>query len=362
MMISGLTLGTYFGWRFLKSVAGIFLLCAGILFIVDAIELVRRFGESSDVSLLRLMTIALMRLPSLSEQLLPFAVLFGSIVSLLAMSRKLELVIARSVGVSVWQFLMPALITTLILGALAVTVYNPLAASLKERSETMLSKLDSGANLETVSSQWMRQDGPDGPSVVRASGALEQGRILNDVTFFLYDRNDMLQERVDAETAELRPGRWDLMNAIVTRQDGEPRSFARYSVSTYLNEIQVRENFAVADAVPFWDLPDYIDLADKAGLAAQRYKLQYQALLARPLLLCAMVLIAATVSLRVFRYGGIGRLVVGGIFAGFVLYVITEIAEDLGGAGLIPTVLAAWGPAAFATLLGLTALLYLEDG
>ena len=46
---------------------------------------------------------------------------------------------------------------------------------------------------------------------------------------------------------------------------------------------------------------------------AAGYRLQYQSLLSRPFLLTAMVLLAASVSLRFFRFGGVQKMVLGGI-------------------------------------------------
>ena len=49
------------------------------------------------------------------------------------LSRSSELVIVRASGVSVWQFLQPALLVGLLIGIFAITVYNPLAAEAKLR-------------------------------------------------------------------------------------------------------------------------------------------------------------------------------------------------------------------------------------
>jgi len=75
-----------------------------------------------------------------------------------------------------------------------------------------------------------------------------------------------------------------------------------------------------------------------------------------------MVLIAAAFSLRFFRFGGIARMVGGGISAGFVLYLLTKMVADLGGSGLLSTPVAAWSPAVVGSLLGALALLHQEDG
>jgi lipopolysaccharide export system permease protein len=75
-----------------------------------------------------------------------------------------------------------------------------------------------------------------------------------------------------------------------------------------------------------------------------------------------MVTIAATVSLRLTRYGGTWRLVLTGAVIGFLLYVMTAIVGDLGGHGIINPILAAWLPPIVGLTFGATALLYQEDG
>ena len=75
-----------------------------------------------------------------------------------------------------------------------------------------------------------------------------------------------------------------------------------------------------------------------------------------------MVLLAAAFSLRFFRFGGIAKMVGGGVAAGFVLYVATKFVGDLGGAGLLSAPVAAWAPAVVASMLGTLALLHQEDG
>jgi lipopolysaccharide export system permease protein len=93
-----------------------------------------------------------------------------------------------------------------------------------------------------------------------------------------------------------------------------------------------------------------------------RYELQFQSLLARPILFLAMVLIAANVSLRFSRSRSLGPMIITGVGVGFMLYVLMKIASDLGSGGIVPPLLAAWLPAIIAVLVGATVLLHLEDG
>jgi lipopolysaccharide export system permease protein len=84
--------------------------------------------------------------------------------------------------------------------------------------------------------------------------------------------------------------------------------------------------------------------------------------LARPFFLVAMVLLAAAVSLRFFRFGGVQKMVLGGMLAGFLLYVMAKVTDDLSKAELMHPAAAAWFPVLVGGVAGLVILLYQEDG
>jgi len=109
-------------------------------------------------------------------------------------------------------------------------------------------------------------------------------------------------------------------------------------------------------------LPAFIDLLEQSGFSAQRHRLYFNVLLARPFLLCAMVLVAATFSLRMQRRGGATTMIVGGVISGFILYFLSDIVVALGLSARLPVMLAAWTPTALSTIFGTSMLLHLEDG
>jgi lipopolysaccharide export system permease protein len=81
-----------------------------------------------------------------------------------------------------------------------------------------------------------------------------------------------------------------------------------------------------------------------------------------PLYLVAMVLLAAAVSLRLFRSGGVQRMVLSGVAAGFLLYILSKVTGDLSKASLMPPIVAALLPPFLGGVTGFVALLYQEDG
>src|ERR1700748_82158 len=81
--------------------------------------------------------ISLLRVPQLTERIMPFSVLVGAMSCYLALSRRLELVVARSAGISAWQFVAPAVIAAFLFGAFATAIFNPVASILHERSKRL---------------------------------------------------------------------------------------------------------------------------------------------------------------------------------------------------------------------------------
>lgn len=359
------TLDIYFAKRFASWIVGLFVGCTLLILLVDMIEVLKRAGEREEFVLAGAILLSLFRVPSLSEQVLPFAALFGSIISFLAFSKRLELVVARSAGVSVWQFLTPALVVAVVIGIVSTLVYNPLAGALKTWSDelaiTYLGDQRQGL-MQTRERIWMRQDSPDGEAIISAGAAVDDGLTLKDVTIITFGEDGRYNERIEARQARLGDRQWLVRDAVVYIADQPPQRHARYVVSTYLGPDEVRENFADPEALSIWRLPGFIEVARRAGLPTHRYRLQFQSLVARPLLLASMVLIAAVVSLGFARFGGLAPMIFGGVVSGFMLYVATEVTSDLGSAGTISPVVAAWSPGVIATLMGTTLLLHREDG
>jgi lipopolysaccharide export system permease protein len=291
--------------------------------------------------------------------------LIGAMSCYLNLSRRLELVVARAAGMSAWQFISPALVVAFLLGIFATTVYNPISALLQEQSKRYEAELF-GQNPSSArgggGTFWVSQRSSDGQAIISAKSSRDQGVALNGVSVFTFDNAGHFKLRIEAVAAALEPGAWRLLDARIYELGAMPVDQAEYRLKSSLTPEQVRESFATPETVPFWELPMYINIAEHAGLVAAGYRLQFQKLLARPFLLAAMVFLAAAVSLRFFRFGGVQKMVLSGVAAGFLLYVLSKVTEDLSKAELMHPVAAAWLPVLVGGLTGFIALLYQEDG
>jgi lipopolysaccharide export system permease protein len=356
------TLGRYFGLRFLGAAAGVFAAIFALIVLVDYVEMARRAADVPSASMLMVARISFYRVPQVAERVMPFAILIAAMACYLNLSRRLELVVARSAGLSAWQFTAPAVAVAFILGIAATTIYNPVSSALREQSKRLEAELFGDRKTDRPEGFWVRQRSVDGQAIINAASSRAQGALLDGITVFAFDTAGQFEQRIEAKTAELEPGNWRLTDARVYSVGAPAYEQNTYLLATNLTREQVRESFATPETLSFWQLPKYIETAGQAGLMASGYRLQYQLLLARPFLLAAMVLLAASVSLRFFRFGGVTRMVLGGITAGFLLYVISKVTEDVSKAELMHPVPAAWFPVLVGGLTGIVVLLYQEDG
>ncbi len=362
--MGSLTLSRYFAFRFFVAVAGVFVGVFVLVAFVDYIDLMRKAGDVPNAPAGMLVLMSLYRVPQIMERLLPFSVLVGAMACFFSLSRRMELVVARGAGMSVWQIITPALAVALLLGTFGTLVYNPVSAALREASKRIEAQVFGlSQSLESYGSgYWVRQRGNDGESILNAVQSREQGLKLTSVTAFTFNPAGEFKERIEAQDAELIPGAWQLNDGRVYAPNTPPRDFVTYELSTKLTREQVAESFAAPDTVGFWHLPTYIRFAEDSGLTAAGYRLQYQLLIARPFLLGAMILLAASVSLRAFRFGGVPQRILLGVAAGFSIYVLSKVTEDLSKAELLYPLLAAWLPIVAGGLSGFLVLLWEEDG
>lgn len=359
------TLSLYIARRFLAGFLLILAAIAAIVFLIDVVELLRRGAGREDVTFELVLQLALLKLPRMIEKVVPFAILFGGLYTFWRLTRTSELVVARASGVSVWQFLFPAVAAALAVGLAMNAVINPLGATMLLRYEQLETKLLKGKDdLLSVSESglWLRQSDRHGQSVIHAERLSSNDMVLRRVTVFLFDTQSRFERRLDAEQAKLENGAWRLSDVLVTAPNQPSREEASISLPTDWTPNKIQDSFSPPETLSFWRLPGFIDLLDKAGFAAARHRVHWYSLLAMPLMLAAMVLIAASFSLRMARRGGVAPLIAGGVLFSFFLFFMSDVVFALGLSGVIPPFLAAITPTAVTTLIGASVLLHIEDG
>lgn len=361
------TLTFYIGRNFLSSFFAVFVVFLGIIFLFDTVELLRRSSSHDNVGLGLVFQMGMLKLPFMGQQIFPFAVLFGGMMAFWRLTRSSELVVTRAAGVSAWQFLLPVLLVAFMLGVIKISAFNPLASAMLAKYDHLNSTLLKGrSNLLAVSQSglWLRQASGKNQSVIHAPKiSLINNQIkLSDVTIFVYQGADKFISRIMAEEGQLEDGFWHLKKVSIHKEEEAAKVLEEHWVETDITLNNIHENFSPPETMSFWDLPAFIANMERAGFSALRHRLYWHSLLAAPLLLCAMVLIAATFTLRQSRRGSATIVITGGVMTGFLLFFFSDVVFALGLRESIPVALAAWTPSGVCTLLGLAMVFHLEDG
>jgi Predicted permeases len=342
---------------------------AALVMLIDFVEVSRGVGSDVDLSGPRILGLVLLKSPTVIIQMLPFVFLFGTLGAFVALNRRSELVAMRAAGLSAWRFVLPAAGGALAFGLLVITVLGPLASAgdgLFQRERERLSSQAAAPRTEGPQPIWLREGDESRQMIIRAARQdRAQGRLLG-VSFFIYSNGDngrrIFSERLDAESASLRAGKWHLINAVGARIGQQRVRYATLDLPSSLADEEAFARFARPQATSFWSLPNQISRVEAAGFSTTAYRLRLHQLLATPLMLAAMSMLAAAFSLRLMRLGDLSRMIAFAVLLGFAFFFVNQAAAAFGSAEVIPPFLAAWLPPVVTLLAAVTLLLYTEDG
>lgn len=360
----------YIALRFLRITLMVFLVFFGIMLLIDVIDQLRRFSDAG-ISFGDALILSAMNVPKTLYTILPLVVILSGITLFIGLARTSELVVIRAAGRSGLRFLMAPVVAALLVGTLAVAVLNPIVAGTQKEYDKLWSEFSHGGQSVlsvTDGGLWLRQGSADGQTVIQATRANADGTQLFGATFLTFGPDGTPQSRIEADHAALEQGvwrltgtkSWDLAQANPERS-AEPQT-GDVTLPTDLTQASIRDSFGTPSAIPFWDLPAYIAGLERAGFSARSHRVWFQMELAQPLLLAAMVLLAAGFTMRHARFGKTGTMVLLALLAGFAIFFLRNFAQVLGEAGQIPVIMAAWVPPVAAVMAAIGLLLHLEDG
>ena len=373
------TLSVYLVKRYLVNLTILIFALLSVIYLFDTVELIRRASKHENVPISLVLQMGLLKLAEVGQTLFPFAILFSAMFTFWQLTRKYELIVVRASGFSVWQFLLPIIATAVVVGILQMTIINPIGAALIGKFEhlerTYLSRQE---NQVAVFKEglWLRQavliesDNDASPSANLSSGYVilhaqkvnQPGWELQHVMALFFDQNNNFLQRIDAPSATLEKGNWLLKDSVLHQNHRPPTKENLYKLPTNLTIRDIEESFSSPQSMSFWSLPAYIQTLEKTGFDASKLKVHYQNLLSQPLMFAAMILLAATVSMRPPRSKNTFTMILLGVFAGFIIFFLSNFLQALGSSQQIPVSLAAWSPSLICFLLGLSVMMSLEDG
>lgn len=327
----------------LYSLMGICLF-VGIYVIVDVFEKIDTFVDNRTPPGV-IFRYYLWSLPVILVQVFPLALLLGTILAIGQLRRFNEITAMQGAGISPVRIAAPLLLCSFALGVALYGVGELLVPDAYRAQRRILKVEIRGQQPEEKAGRLnVRYFGEEGSFYVIElfDGATASLRNVSVLTL----AGDEIQRRIDAASARFRDGIWIFENGFVrTFRDTLETSlpFRRYATSTLLER---PADFARPEQNPFQmnmsDLRRYAEKVRASGGRDTKLRTDYHLRASFPFSNLIMVLLGASLSLRIVRGGSMALGIGATVFVGFAYFAFLRAGQALGYNGTLPPALAAW--------------------
>jgi lipopolysaccharide export system permease protein len=334
----------------------------------------RQFGDVTYSVWHALLSVSL-SLPNHLYELLPIAVLIGSIFVMARFAQSSEFTIMRTSGLGPWL----ALRTMLTLGAgfvvLTVAVGDYIAPAAERWSLTAKAKYLGTSSTVGSTGAWLKEKNNGNTlalnvRTVRADGALTGIRIFN----FDSQGRIVLQIHADAGQVQEDADVWRLPQARLTRfsyndaasssNPADAVQVTREALTDYAWPTSISSEMLVAavhkpDRMPTLELFQFIQHLKDNDQSAQKYEIEFWRKVFYPLSCLVMVVLALPFAYLHFRSGGIAGYVFGGVMAGISFFLLNNVFGYAGNLQNWSPMLTAAAPGLIYSILSLGAFAWL---
>lgn len=348
----------------LYAVAFVVLAFLALFFFFDFVEEIQSLGRysASGYRLIHALAFVALMIPSHLYELLPIAVLIGTIFVMARFAQSSEFTILRTSGLSPWRALKTLLLLGLGFVLLTFAIGDYLAPG-ADRTAQLLKARYQGSITVGQTGAWLKERQLDSQYAVNVS-ALESNGSMRGIRIFGFDSQGFVQSMMQADTADFGPHEtWTLNN--VNRTDFPARGadqaridrtqLASYSWHTEISAEMVAAALLKPERMRTIDLFQYIQHLQANAQTAQRYEIEFWKKVFYPLSCLVMVVLALPFAYLHFRAGGIATYVFAGVMAGISFFLLNNVFGYIGNLQNWQPWLTAALPGMIYSLLSLTA-------
>ena len=331
----------------------------------------RKFGEVTYTVWHALLAVTF-GLPKHLYELLPIAVLIGSIFVMARFAQSSEFTIMRTSGLGPWM----ALRTMLVLGSsfvvLTVAVGDYIAPAAERWALVAKAKYLGQTSTTGSTGAWLKEKTKDGTLAVNVRAVRADGA-LNGIRIFEFDRQGRMTLQLHADQGQVQEeaDNWLLENARLTRLSYASSS-ASDSAAAVTKDSHAQLNWPTSitsemliaavhkpDRMPTLELFQFIQHLKTNDQSAQKYEIEFWRKVFYPLSCLVMVVLALPFAYLHFRSGGIAGYVFGGVMAGISFFLLNNVFGYAGNLQNWSPMLTAAAPGLIYSLLSLGAFAWL---
>lgn len=276
--------------------------------------------------------------PRYLYEILPISALIGAILGLGTLASNSELIVMRSVGISLWRIVGWVIRSALVLVLLSFALSEWVVPYTNERANSVKSH-QSVAALGEVRGYWSRE----GQRFIYVDYANSQGQ-LKRIQVVDFDDNYRLKSVTNAEQGQfVRDGQWLLDHSqqmsIQPQGDAVLANAAEQPFSLALQPKYVHMVTIDPEDLSFSQLVSFMNYMNEYSQIPKTYQLAFWKKVASPFALITLVLIACSFIFGPLRQQSMGFRLVIALFIGLGFYYLQDF---LGYASLVYTPSPAW--------------------
>mgnify|MGYP002776445280 CR=1 FL=1 len=336
-----------------------------LFFFFDFVEEAQQVGRyaAQGYTLLHAFTYVTLLLPSHLYELMPIAVLIGTIFVMARLAQSSEYTILRTSGLGPGR----ALKTLLLLGAGFVVLTFALgdyASPLADRTGQLLKARYTGRITIGHTGAWLKERMAYSQFAVNVGELASDGK-LRSVRVFEFDNQGFLVSTMQAQSATIveDSDAWQLQQ--VQRTEFAPHGASSSKIEhlalpilhwpNHISAEMVAAALLKPERMSTIDLFQYIGHLQNNAQTAQRYEIEFWKKVFYPLSCLVMVVLALPFAYLHFRSGGIAGYVFGGVMAGISFFLLNNVFGYMGNLQNWQPWLTAALPGLIYTVLSLTA-------
>ena len=352
----------------LKAVAFVTLGFLSLFFFFDFVDELQSIGQPGTPgygAAQALMYVALL-IPSHLDELLPIAVLIGSIFVMARLAQSSEYTILRTSGLGPWRALRTLLVLGLGFVILTFAVGDYVSPASGRVAQLLKSRYQGTFSMVGYTGAWLREKQGDKSYAVNVA-SISRNAMLKDLRIFEFGPNGLLVSHTSAAQAHISNGVWTLVGVEQQHYDTGNADKVRVT-TTHIPVVNwpsslTNEMVSVAllrpDRMRTIDLFEYIQHLDANGQTAQRYEIEIWRRVFYPLSCLVMVVLALPFAYLHFRQAGITAYVFGGVMIGISFFLLNNVFGYLGNlSNWLPWITAA-APGLIYSVMSLAAFTWL---
>lgn len=340
------TLNRYICRTFLFWFMLVFVIVALIISFFEIVDLTKRTMQH-DIPLTLLFQMAFLKLPKLLDSLLPSITFFAALGCFLRLAQAQNFVVISSFGVSRSQFLSGISAVIVLLGILNILIIDPIRSVLFERMVILEEKLFQKKSYSisfTDNGLWLKENLANSKNIIHAKHFSVPQKQFSNLIIIQFNKKGEFLRRVDAETANLKTGYWEMKNASLI-SDYQQENLKSYTEPTTITMEQIQQSTAPPETISFLQMPTFIRMMEDAGLNANAYKMLWHQQIAKIGMMISLVFLASSFCLISTRNKSFAVIFGISIIFSFVMHFFQQVIYAFGIAHKIPIIAAAWIPA-----------------